>query len=223
MTRPPDREPAPPPRRPPGRARTVVLGRHVLLVHCLEVVLVREGYEVRSLPTPCPDDPLPAVSTVQEARPRLALLVVDLAADRDDAARLVSGLAAAGTQVVVLTGSRHRARWADCLRHGASRVVSTHESVDVVLDALASLSRDLPDVDDAGPDRLGLLTSRERTVLALLGEGLTLREISAREVVAEGTVRAQVESILATLQVSSQPAAVALADRAAGRTRCPDQ
>ncbi|GGO68972.1 LuxR C-terminal-related transcriptional regulator [Nocardioides deserti] len=221
-------------RRRLGHVRTVVLGRHVLLVHCLEVVLAQEGYEVRSVLFPSPADPLPSPSFVLQARARTALLVVDLDAELDEAVRLVSGLAAEGTDVVVLTGTRARARWGRCLRHGAGAVIGMDEPLARVLDALALLSRGLPAIDRSTRDelvalaathehslhggraRLRLLTHRERTVLALLCEGLTVGEISRREVVAEGTVRTQVKSILAKLQVSSQLAAVALAKRAGG-------
>ncbi len=228
-------------RRRLGHVRTVVLGRHVLLVQCLGVVLAQEGYEVRSVLFPSPADPLPSPSSVMRARARTALLVVDLDAELDEAVRLVSGLAAEGTHVAVLTGSRDRARWGRCLRHGAGAAISMDEPMAVLLDALALLSRGLPAIDRTARDelvalaaadeetvhggrvRLGLLTRRERTVLALLCEGLTVSEISRREVVAEGTVRTQVKSILGKLQVSSQLAAVALAKRAGGQEGRPRQ
>ena len=59
--------------------------------------------------------------------------------------------------------------------------------------------------------RLDLLTTREREVLAHLMLGRTVREIAARSVVSEATVRTQVKSILAKLEVTSQLAAVGLA------------
>ena len=59
--------------------------------------------------------------------------------------------------------------------------------------------------------RLGRLTAREREVLGHLMEGHTVRDIARISVVSEATVRTQVKSILAKLEVSSQLAAVGLA------------
>ena len=61
--------------------------------------------------------------------------------------------------------------------------------------------------------RLETLTVREREVLAYLMKGQTVREIATECVVAEATVRTQVKSILAKLEVTSQLAAVGLAHR----------
>jgi two-component system, NarL family, nitrate/nitrite response regulator NarL len=65
--------------------------------------------------------------------------------------------------------------------------------------------------------RLDRLTVREREVLAHLMKGRTVREIAAVGVVSEATVRTQVKSILAKLEVTSQLAAVGLAHQVAWR------
>jgi DNA-binding NarL/FixJ family response regulator len=65
--------------------------------------------------------------------------------------------------------------------------------------------------------RLDLLTVREREVLAHLMRGHTVREIATVGVVSEATVRTQVKSILAKLDVTSQLAAVGLAHRVGWR------
>jgi DNA-binding NarL/FixJ family response regulator len=61
--------------------------------------------------------------------------------------------------------------------------------------------------------RLDQLTPREREILGCLMGGLTVREIAHRWVVSEATVRTQVKSILSKLEVSSQLAAVGLANQ----------
>ena len=60
-------------------------------------------------------------------------------------------------------------------------------------------------------DRLQLLTPREQTVLSHLMKGQQVREIAHQSVVSEATVRTQVKSILAKLEVSSQLGAVGMA------------
>ena len=65
--------------------------------------------------------------------------------------------------------------------------------------------------------RLEDLTPREREVLRQLMQGHQVREIARLNVVSEATVRTQVKSILAKLEVSSQLAAVGLAHEAGWR------
>ncbi|MGA6209287.1 response regulator [Nocardia testacea] len=59
--------------------------------------------------------------------------------------------------------------------------------------------------------RVEALTVRERQVLALLGAGLTNGQIARRLTVVEGTIKAHVSSILATLGVDNRAAAAVVA------------
>jgi DNA-binding NarL/FixJ family response regulator len=65
--------------------------------------------------------------------------------------------------------------------------------------------------------RLALLTARESQVLGRLMQGRTVHDIATLSVVSEATVRTQVKSILAKLEVSSQLAAVGLAHQVGWR------
>ena len=94
---------------------------------------------------------------------------------------LVRPLVQAGVKVVILTASTEPHRWGGCLARGAHAVVAKERP-------------------------LG-----ERVVLAHLMAGHTVAEIARREHLAEATVRTQVKSVLAKLNVSSQLAAVGLA------------
>jgi DNA-binding NarL/FixJ family response regulator len=71
-----------------------------------------------------------------------------------------------------------------------------------------------------GSDRLGLLTDQERTVLQLIGEGLTNRQIGARMGLAEKTVKNYTSHLLAKLGLERRTQAAILAtelrDRAGG-------
>jgi two-component system, NarL family, response regulator DevR len=72
----------------------------------------------------------------------------------------------------------------------------------------------------AGGDRLALLTDQERTVLRLIGEGLTNRQIGARMGLAEKTVKNYTSHLLAKLGLERRTQAAILAtelrDRASG-------
>jgi DNA-binding NarL/FixJ family response regulator len=63
----------------------------------------------------------------------------------------------------------------------------------------------------AGSDRLGLLTDQERTVLGLIGEGLTNRQIGARMGLAEKTVKNYTSHLLAKLGLERRTQAAILA------------
>ena len=65
--------------------------------------------------------------------------------------------------------------------------------------------------------KLNLLTSREGEVLAHLMNGERVREIARLSFVSEATVRTQVKSILAKLDVTSQLAAVGAAHKVGWR------
>jgi two-component system, NarL family, response regulator DevR len=62
-----------------------------------------------------------------------------------------------------------------------------------------------------GGDRLGLLTDQERTVLRLIGEGLTNRQIGARMGLAEKTVKNYTSHLLAKLGLERRTQAAILA------------
>jgi two-component system, NarL family, response regulator DevR len=63
----------------------------------------------------------------------------------------------------------------------------------------------------AGGDRLGLLTDQERTVLRLIGEGLTNRQIGQRMGLAEKTVKNYTSHLLAKLGLERRTQAAILA------------
>jgi DNA-binding NarL/FixJ family response regulator len=62
-----------------------------------------------------------------------------------------------------------------------------------------------------GTDRIGLLTDQERTVLRLIGEGLTNRQIGVRMGLAEKTVKNYTSHLLAKLGLERRTQAAILA------------
>jgi DNA-binding NarL/FixJ family response regulator len=148
----------------------------------------------------------------------------------------VEPLAGSGAGVVVVTGSTDRARWGDAIRSGARKVLSKSEPLSEILAAVRRIIAGLPVMDreereelvaewtrhrfeaQGLQERLELLTVREREVLGHLMKGRAVREIAGLSVVSEATVRTQVKSILAKLEVSSQLAAVGMAHEIGWRT-----
>ncbi|MER6347870.1 response regulator [Streptomyces sp. NPDC001595] len=69
------------------------------------------------------------------------------------------------------------------------------------------------------PDALPELTAREREILALIGEGLTNRQIGQRLYLAEKTVKNHISRLLAKLGVERRIQAAVIATQAADRLR----
>jgi DNA-binding NarL/FixJ family response regulator len=69
------------------------------------------------------------------------------------------------------------------------------------------------------PEALPGLTDREREILALIGEGLTNRQIGARLYLAEKTVKNHISRLLAKLGVERRIQAAVIATQAQDRLR----
>ena len=84
-------------------------------------------------------------------------------------------------------------------------------------DAAAAFLRERGVAGRTGPKGLGLLSKREREVLALLGEGLTNSEIAARLFISTKTAGNHVSNLLAKLHIRSRAEAAAYAVKYLGR------
>ena len=216
-----------------GRAdhRVLILDDHMLFAESLELALSLEGYDVRRLPLPEEGGSMATLrSLALRANPRTVLLDLDLGRF-GDGVNLIAPLARANINVVVLTASEDLGRWGGCMRLGARKVLPKSGALQAALATVRRLHQGLPvtsreeledlldhwarqrQVSDDLRRRLDLLTPRERQVLGALIEGRTVRTISEQSVVSEATVRTQVKSILAKLEVSSQLAAVGMANQ----------
>ena len=215
--------------QPRRRTRVVILEDHHLFAESLEVALSIDGYDVRRVGVNDVSSAAAAVSAVSRLRPRILLLDLDLG-PLGDAVRLITPMAKEGINVVVVTASDDRARWGECVANGARRVVSKTRPLNEVLSVVRRLSQGLQVQDPQEREellkawreqrasqqevrgRLNSLTPRERQVLGHLIAGHQVREIARIGVISEATVRTQVKSILSKLGVSSQLAAVGLAN-----------
>jgi two-component system, NarL family, nitrate/nitrite response regulator NarL len=215
--------------------RILIVEDHVLFAESLELALTVEGYDVRRMMIPDhPQSPSALIATVTRQRPRVVLLDLDLG-QFGYGEQLIAPLALAGINVVVVTGSLDRARWGEAVRLGARKVLAKSRPLNDVLATVRRINQGLQVMAPAEREellaawsnerahlvdlqsRLDRLTIREREVLAHLMKGRTVREIAAVGVVSEATVRTQVKSILAKLEVTSQLAAVGLAHQVAWR------
>lgn len=220
---------------PSHNNRVVIIEDHALFAESLELTLAREGYDVRRLELPEDGGSL-ATLKAQAIRlhPRVVMLDLDLGR-LGDGISLVGPLAQSGSNVVVVTASTDRGRWGACVRAGARKVLSKTRPLQETLSTVRRLMQGLPVMDtdeleslleewrvhrseiEETTDRLARLTPREKEVLSRLIGGITVREIARDSVVSEATVRTQVKSILAKLEVSSQLAAVGMANHVGWR------
>ena len=211
--------------------RVLIIDDHTLFAESLELALSAEGYDARRLVMPEEGGSMATLrSMALRANPRTVTLDLDLGRF-GDGANLIAPLARAHINVVVLTASQEASRWGECMRLGARKVLPKSSALQLTLSVVRRLHLGLPVVTreelegllDAWTQqrqvhedirhRLDQLTPRERQVLGALIEGRAVRAISKESVVSEATVRTQVKSILNKLDVSSQLAAVGMANQ----------
>lgn len=137
--------------------------------------------------------------------------------------RLDSAIAIFGELSMPLEAARARLALAEALRE-SDREVAVHEAgvalavfddagANGLADKAAALLRAMGGPARTGPKALGLLSRREREVLALLAEAMTNAEIAERLFISAKTAEHHVSSILAKLQLRSRGEAAAFALR----------
>lgn len=217
---------------PSPRARITLVEDHALFAESMEIALGMGGHEVRRIQIPdgagSPNTLLPLIL---RSNPQIVLLDLDLGA-AGNGVRLVQPLSRAGIAIVVITSSVDRVRWGEAIRYGARCVLPKDSPFNTIIATIRKIGTGQPVMDreeresllrlwhqkreEVGHHRLLLesLTPREAAVLGYLMQGRRVREIARTSVVSEATIRTQVKSILAKLDVGSQIAAVGLAHQA---------
>lgn len=130
------------------------------------------------------------------------------------------------TVIVMLTGSEDKDKLLAALKAGAKayvlKGVSAKELAGVIRNAVAGEVYVSPSLAvemlvsltlGKAPDPLQELTDREREILALIGNGLTNKQIGDRIFLSEKTIKHYVTNILQKLQVRSRVEAALIASR----------
>jgi two-component system, NarL family, response regulator DevR len=174
-----------------------------------------------------------ALARVPAVRPDV--VVIDMRLPDGDGADLCRDLRerVPGLRCLVLTSFSEQEALDAAVRAGASgfllkqvrgpalvTAVRTVAAGGTLFDEVAPAASRPSGTGTAGGDRLATLTEQERTVLRLIGEGLTNRQIGARMGLAEKTVKNYTSHLLAKLGLERRTQAAILAtelrDRAGG-------
>lgn len=207
----------------------LVIDDHELFSTSLRIALRSEGFDAQTLSVTCLQD---FFARTHPGLTGLVVLDLDLGQDADggyvNGADLVEGLRARGWKVLVVSGSVDRPGVAASIAAGAIGSVPKSRTFDVLLRTVVTAASGEPVMTEAEHHRwlerhrqylaqerelarrLGRLSPREREVLELLAAGMRAAAIAEHFVVSMPTIRTQIRSILAKLQVGSQLEAVAL-------------
>jgi DNA-binding NarL/FixJ family response regulator len=224
-----------------GAAAILVVDDHELVGSLVVLGLERRGFRA----VRCPVTTEPAILEAgSRFVPGLVLLDLDLGTgsgtERIDELALVRGFVARGWRVLVVSAVTDRRRVAAAISAGAAGLLSKAAPLEELVASVAATtegrrllseseraswlaihretSRSLRDIRT----RLRRLTGREREVLELLARGERAAAIADRAVVSLSTVRSQIRSVLAKLEVNSQLEAVALLRQDAAGIAGPD-
>jgi RNA polymerase sigma factor (sigma-70 family) len=204
-------------------ARIAVTADLSLIAETVAAALSSRGLEA----TVVPWQRTSVAGPIRRAPPDLTLLICDLGAPGRTGEARQRGR---GGAWMVMTEERPGPEWGAMLEAGACTVISSTISIDDLVALLRAVLRGESPMSDLERQqlvhhwrtveterarirrRVDTLTPRERTVLAMLHEGTTVRTIADRFGVSEATVRSQVKAVLRKLAVASQLAAVAAVD-----------
>jgi two-component system, NarL family, response regulator DevR len=165
-----------------------------------------------------------ALARVPAVRPDI--VVLDMRLPDGDGAELCRGLRqrVPGLRCLVLTSYSEQDALDAAVRAGAAGFLLKQVRGPALVSAVRTVATGGSLFDDVGPaiprsrapsaaggDRLSLLTDQERSVLRLIGEGLTNRQIGERMGLAEKTVKNYTSHLLAKLGLERRTQAAILA------------
>ncbi len=209
-------------------ATVLIVEDHELLAQSLVFALRAEGVQAEAFK---PESLEQILEVATDLRPTVVLLDLELGSEIGDSIPLITPLEQLGAQVLMVTGVTNRVRLAECLEAGATGLIDKATPFDQLVEAVrevAELGSLVPPAqrhellgelrrqraaDRARQEPFERLTAREQHVLAGLTEGKSAEKIAEDSFVSLATVRSQIRAILLKLDVNSQLAAVALAQR----------
>jgi DNA-binding NarL/FixJ family response regulator len=168
-----------------------------------------------------------AIALAERRAPDVVLLDLNMpeVGGLEACARLREG---GGPEVLMLTVSEEEPDLYAALRVGAAGYMTKDMPPAELIEAVLAVARGEPRIAPAmasrmladlgrgpaaDPDPLAALSARERDVLALVAEGLRNREIAARLVISEATVKTHVRHVLEKLRFRNRAEAAAFAAR----------
>ncbi len=202
---------------------------HELLAQTLQVAMASAGIPTELVALTSAQAVL---TTVEQVRPSLVLLDLELGEPVGDGGALVRPMVELGSAVLVVTGVTDLARVAAAVEAGAVGYVAKSLPFERLLEVVREALSGRPVLAEAERSELlallrrrraeetqlrapfDRLTPREKQVLRAIAEGHNVEAIAERWVVSRSTVRTQVRGILTKLDVSTQIAAVARARQA---------
>ncbi len=213
---------------PTSGARLLIADDHQMLAQAMGLALVDAGFAPVCVVDPATLDQI----RLEADRFEPDVAVLDLHLGNDQKALVaMEELAGRGVLVLAITGSSDPVEMGQCLAAGAIGVLEKSRSWDVLIQSIVDLVDgqsimrpsaqqallDLVDqrrrADKEWSALFAQLTPREREVLSLLRQGLVAGEIARSQDLSLPTVRTHISAVLRKLGVSSQIAAVAMANR----------
>jgi DNA-binding NarL/FixJ family response regulator len=193
-----------------GSPSLVLVEHHEALRDGLAVLLERRGFDVLG----CATTAARGEKVIQEKRPDLAVVGVDLPDERGtELVRRISGNGV-GSKCVIYTGLRDPNLLEAAYRSGARGLVAKPAGLSVLVEALREVWRggryfDPSFREDNGNgEGLKALSARESEILGLLADGLTGEQIAKRLVLSPETVRTHVRNAMEKLGSPTRTAAV---------------
>ncbi len=193
----------------------VIVDDHVALRRGMELLLRRHGHHVVGTA----DDAEQAESLILRRRPDVAL--VDLSLPGESGAALTRRLLEqeSGLRIILYTGAADESELLDGLDAGAAGFALKSGDPDELEEAIRTVAdggdyldpRLTPLLARGGNGRPGVLSPREREILALLADGLSGEEAAKRLFLSSETVRTHVRNAMTKLGAATRVHAVALA------------
>lgn len=222
-----------------SEGRVVIVDDHAVFAQLMQFALGHEGYTTSSPDLPASEGPEALVTEILEDPPDLLLLDLDLG-DFGDGQSLIAPATRAGVDVVVVTGRDTDAERARAIDAGALAVLPKTCHLAELTDAVRRALSGEALMSDAEREELlrrwvchratheqtwllfDSLSSREGEVLDQLVAGYSIHRIARTRNLTDDEALGAVESILASLRVTSVASAIELARLIAWRGAFPD-